>query len=256
MRSALLQFVILAALPFVSCQSAFVGVVPIKLGERLPVEYEGRVATESWLTKACEDVPVPTRESDLKAAHSVEMSVYVLDLEVGEQVTGEFDGRVIASSVDVDSVKEVLDRHHDGVACAILHRSEVTLAARQAGHLAIVNQVAYVDEYEIHPAPGVHLVDPRIEVARDGLLVLVEPGEQSIRFDLVNTRLQRPIPTVEVVDQHTGTDALTLQVPVYSNHRVRVDAPLADDDRGVLISGVPVGPNQVVFVLLHRKDVE
>lgn len=116
-------------------------------------------------------------------------------------------------------------------------------------NLAVLNQVAYVQDFDVQIAQAASIADPIIKVIQDGVILDVRPvvsaDRRFITLELRPTiaQLQRPI-----VEQPTtlGTqNSVTIQLPEVEIQRVRTSIPIPDGST-VLLGGLKESTKQDV----------
>lgn len=116
-------------------------------------------------------------------------------------------------------------------------------------NLAVLNQVAYVQDFDVQIAQAASIADPIIKVIQDGVILDVRPvvsaDRRFITLELRPTiaQLQRPI-----FEQPTtlGTqNSVTIQLPEVEIQRVRTSIPIPDGST-VLLGGLKESTKQDV----------
>ena len=137
-------------------------------------------------------------------------------------------------------------------------------------NLTVMNQVAYVQDYDVEIAQGASIADPIISVVEDGVILDVRPvvsaDRRFITLELRPTvaQLRRPIDTFNTTLGASG-NTVTIQLPELEISRVRTSVPMPDGgtvllggfkvhEQRDLRSGVPI-LNQIPLVsfLFERK---
>jgi type II secretory pathway component GspD/PulD (secretin) len=107
-------------------------------------------------------------------------------------------------------------------------------------NLTVLNQVAYVRDYDVEIAQGASIADPLIDVVQDGVILDVKPVVSADRrFITLEVRptvaeLKRPI--AELATGLGSATAVTLQLPELEISRVRTTLPIPDGGT-VLLGG-------------------
>ena len=114
-------------------------------------------------------------------------------------------------------------------------------------NIAVMNQVAYVQDFDVEIAQGASIADPVIDVIQDGVILDVRPVVSADRrFILMEMRptvaeLQRPI---EERPTSLGTQqTVTIQLPEVDIQRVRTTVPMPDGGT-VMLGGLKVSEKQ------------
>jgi type II secretory pathway component GspD/PulD (secretin) len=122
-------------------------------------------------------------------------------------------------------------------------------------NLTVMNQIAYVQDFDVEIAQGASIADPVVNVVQDGVILDVRPVVSADRrFITLEVRptvatLRRPI--AEITTTLGGASSVTIQLPELEIARVRTSVPMPDggtvmlggmklSDRQDLRSGVPV----------------
>ncbi|MBM3977303.1 MAG: hypothetical protein FJ299_09970 [Planctomycetes bacterium] len=110
-------------------------------------------------------------------------------------------------------------------------------------NLTVLNQVAYVRDYDVEIAQGASIADPLIDVVQDGVILDVKPVVSADRrFITLEVRptvavLKRPID--ELATGLGSQTAVTIQLPELEISRVRTTLPIPDGGT-VLLGGFKV----------------
>ena len=136
-------------------------------------------------------------------------------------------------------------------------------------NLTVLNQLAYVQDFDVEIAQGASIADPIVNVVEDGVILDVRPVVSADRrFITLEMRptvavLRRPI--AEVTTTLGAASSVTIQLPELEISRVRTSVPMPDgstvmlggmklSERQDLRSGIPI-LNQipVLSFLFERK---
>jgi type II secretory pathway component GspD/PulD (secretin) len=136
-------------------------------------------------------------------------------------------------------------------------------------NLTVLNQIAYIYDYDVEIAQAASIADPQVEVIEDGVILDVRPvvsaDRRYITLEMRPTvaELVRPIP--EFTTSLGGGTAVTIQLPELEISRVRTSVPMPDGATVLLggmkireerkqQSGIPI-LNKIPFVsfLFERK---
>ena len=123
-----------------------------------------------------------------------------------------------------------------------LNAQNLTVLNNERGHVAVINQTAYVRDFDVEVAQAAFIADPKIDVIQDGVVLDVKPtvsqDRRKVTMELQPTvaELLRPIPTFSTSLAGT-TQPVTLQLPQL---RVRSfsTAVTVPDGGSVLIGGL------------------
>jgi len=114
-------------------------------------------------------------------------------------------------------------------------------------NLSVLNQVAYVQDFDVEIAQAASIADPIVAVIQDGVILDVRPvvsaDRRFITLELRPTiaELQRPI--AEKVTTLGSQNSVTIQLPQVEIQRVRTSIPMPDGGT-VLLGGMKVSEKQ------------
>jgi type II secretory pathway component GspD/PulD (secretin) len=123
----------------------------------------------------------------------------------------------------------------------------ITVYNTARGNLAVLNQVAYVQDFNVEIAQAASIADPIVNVVQDGVTLDVRPVVSADRrFITLELRptiavLRRPIR--EVVTTLGSQNSVTIQLPEVDYQRVRTSIPMPDGGT-VLLGGMKVSDRQ------------
>lgn len=115
-------------------------------------------------------------------------------------------------------------------------------------NLAVMNQVAYVQDFDVEIAQAASIADPIISVVEDGVILDVRPVVSADRrFVTLEVRptvaeLQRPIRTFVTTLAASGS-SVTIQLPEVEKSMIKTSIPMPDGGT-VLLGGMKVHQNQ------------
>ncbi|HKX45318.1 MAG TPA: hypothetical protein VJP77_01245, partial [Planctomycetota bacterium] len=115
-------------------------------------------------------------------------------------------------------------------------------------NLSVLNQVAYVADYDVEIATGSAIADPIIQVVEEGVVLDVRPtvsaDRRYITLEMRPTvaELVRPIREFQTSIALLGT--VTIQLPELDIQRVRTTVPIPDGGT-VLLGGLKIHENEV-----------
>lgn len=114
-------------------------------------------------------------------------------------------------------------------------------------NIAVLNQVAYVQDFDVEIAQASSIADPIIDVIQDGVVLDVKPVVSADRrFIVMELRptvatLRRPIR--EVATTLSSQNPVTIQLPELDIQRVRTTVPMPDGGT-VMLGGLKVSEKQ------------
>jgi Flp pilus assembly secretin CpaC len=123
-----------------------------------------------------------------------------------------------------------------------LNGQNLTVLNNERGHVAVINQTAYVRDFDVEVAQAAFIADPKIDVIQDGIVLDVKPtvshDRRSITLEMQPTvaELVRPIPTFSTSLAGT-TQPVTVQLPQL-NVRSFATTVQVPDGGSVLIGGL------------------
>ncbi|MBK8097807.1 MAG: hypothetical protein IPK26_11910 [Planctomycetes bacterium] len=100
----------------------------------------------------------------------------------------------------------------------VVNSQTLSVMDKERGHVAVINQTAYVRDFDVEVAQASFIADPKVDVIQDGLVLDVKPVIQHdrkyITLELTPTvaELTRPIPTF-TTSLAGSTLPVTLQLP-------------------------------------------
>ncbi|MEM1450190.1 MAG: hypothetical protein AAF957_19345 [Planctomycetota bacterium] len=209
----------------------------------LPIDYSAKVAPGVWRfeTPVLEG-DLTTESADPAALESgpfieIDASFTPLTLDQVEELFGHRRVGPWAVTVSRTAGRRVLAE----LGAAPAHSQIVVVADGQKGDVAIVNQVAYIERFDVESTSTATIGDPIIGVASDGIEVTfvgrIEGDRIALEIELAQSELQRPIQEVDV--QLPGAlNTATIHQPVTSQQNVKI-TPTVDGRTDVLI-GVPL----------------
>jgi len=115
-------------------------------------------------------------------------------------------------------------------------------------NLTVMNQVAYVQDFDVEIAQSASIADPIVAVVEDGVVLDVRPvvsaDRRFITLELRPTvaELQRPIGSF-TTSLGSGSNTVTIQLPELEISRVRTSVPMPDGGT-VLLGGFKVHDSQ------------
>lgn len=114
-------------------------------------------------------------------------------------------------------------------------------------NLSVMNQVAYVQDFDVEIAQAASIADPIVDVVQDGVVLDVRPVVSADRrFIMMELRptvatLKRPIK--EIATTLGSQNAVTIQLPELDIQRVRTTVPMPDGAT-VMLGGLKVSEKQ------------
>jgi type II secretory pathway component GspD/PulD (secretin) len=123
----------------------------------------------------------------------------------------------------------------------------ITLYNTARGNLSVVNEVAYVQDFNVEIAQGASIADPIVNVVRDGIVLDVRPvvsaDRRFITLELRPTIATLVRPIREVSTTLGSQNSVTIQLPEVNVQRVRTSIPMPDGGT-VLLGGTKISDKQ------------
>lgn len=148
-------------------------------------------------------------------------------------------GWTLLNDIQLNMILRAVEKRADG---EIVNSQTLSVVNKGRGHVAVINQTAYVRDFDVEVAQAAFIADPKVDVIQDGLVLDVQPIIQNdrkyITLNLNPTvaELQRPIPTF-TTSLAGSTLPVTLQLPnlTVTNFATTVRVP---DGGTVLLGGL------------------
>ncbi|MBX3473409.1 MAG: hypothetical protein KF754_03435 [Planctomycetes bacterium] len=134
--------------------------------------------------------------------------------------------------VDNPEVNAILRAVRKRERATLLTAPRITVHNTQRAHVSILNEVAYIRDFEVNTAAGVAAADPVVDIIRDGIVLDVRPtisaDRRYVTLELRPTLavLLRPIPTF-LTSLGVGTP-VAIQTPQLSLQRIRTTVTVPD----------------------------
>ena len=123
----------------------------------------------------------------------------------------------------------------------------ITVHNTARGNLSVLNQVAYVQDFNVEIAQGASIADPIVAVVQDGVILDVRPvvsaDRRFITLELRPTVAELRRPLTEIVTTLGSQNSVTIQLPEVDLRRVRTSIPMPDGGT-VLLGGLKVSDRQ------------
>ncbi|MCG3182397.1 MAG: hypothetical protein ICCCNLDF_00459 [Planctomycetes bacterium] len=134
--------------------------------------------------------------------------------------------------IDNPEVNAILRAVRKRERATMLTAPRITVHNTQRAHVSILNEVAYIRDFDTNTATGVAVADPVVDVIRDGIVLDVRPtisaDRRYVTLELRPTlaTLLRPIPTF-TTSLGVGTP-VAIQTPQLTLQRIRTTITLPD----------------------------
>ena len=123
----------------------------------------------------------------------------------------------------------------------------ITVYNTARANLAVLNQVAYVQDFNVEIAQAASIADPIVNVIQDGVVLDVRPvvsaDRRFITLELRPTIAQLRRPIAEIITTLGSQNSVTIQLPEVEIQRVRTSIPMPDGGT-VLLGGMKVSDKQ------------
>jgi general secretion pathway protein D len=148
-------------------------------------------------------------------------------------------GWTLIDDTQLNLILRAVEKRQDA---EIMNSQILSVLNRERGHVAVINQTAYVRDFDVEVAQAAFIADPKIDVIQDGIVLDVTPvihhDRKYITLNLNPTvaELQRPIPTF-TTSLAGSTLPVTLQLPNLTVTNFATTAKVPDGGT-VLIGGL------------------
>jgi hypothetical protein len=206
--------------------------------------------------------PAPAESGPL---HNIEARILDIPLKDAARLLGP--GRPTADTphhiLDAEAAERLLRNVQATEGAAVVSSPRVTVYDGQKANVSMLNQVSFVQDYDIEVLKdGTQVADPIIGVLHEGITLDFQPqrtpdGKAAV-IEFVGTWsvLQRPIPDKEV---DVGGQTVTIQLPELDVAKARASVRVPDGGYVLLGGGVPFGKGDARVervVLLHAKQIQ
>ncbi|MBX3461759.1 MAG: hypothetical protein KF830_01195 [Planctomycetes bacterium] len=148
-------------------------------------------------------------------------------------------GWTLIDDTQLNMILRAVEKRQDA---EIMNSQILSVLNRERGHVAVINQTAYVRDFDVEVAQAAFIADPKVDVIQDGIVLDVTPvihhDRKYITLNLNPTvaELQRPIPTF-TTSLAGSTLPVTLQLPNLTVTNFATTAKVPDGGT-VLIGGL------------------
>jgi len=148
-------------------------------------------------------------------------------------------GWTLIDDTQLNMILRAVEKRQDG---EVVNSQILSVVNKGRGHVAVINQTAYVRDFDVEVAQAAFIADPKVDVIQDGIVLDVSPTILNDRkYIILNlnptvAELQRPIPTF-TTSLAGSTLPVTLQLPnlTVTNFSTTVKVP---DGGTVLLGGL------------------
>jgi type II secretory pathway component GspD/PulD (secretin) len=148
-------------------------------------------------------------------------------------------GWTLIGDTQLNMILRAVEKRQDS---EVVNSQILSVVNKGRGHVAVINQTAYVRDFDVEVAQAAFIADPKVDVIQDGIVLDVQPiilnDRKYIILNLNPTvaELQRPIPTF-TTSLAGSTLPVTVQLPnlTVTNFSTTVKVP---DGGTVLLGGL------------------
>lgn len=148
-------------------------------------------------------------------------------------------GWTLLGDTELSMILRAVEKQQNG---EVVNSQILSVLNRERGHVAVINQTAYVRDFDVEVAQASFIADPKVDVIQDGFVLDVQPVVQhdrkyvTLNLNPTVAELTRPIPTF-TTSLAGSTLPVTLQLPnlTVTNFSTTVKVP---DGGTVLLGGL------------------
>lgn len=148
-------------------------------------------------------------------------------------------GWTLVNDLQFNMILQAIEKQENA---EVMNSQLLTVMNNERGHVAVINQTAYVRDFDVEVAQASFIADPKVDVIQDGIVLDVQPIIQQDRKYIIMqlqptvAELTRPIPTF-TTSLAGSTLPVTLQLPnlTVTNFSTTVKLP---DGGTVLLGGL------------------
>jgi type II secretory pathway component GspD/PulD (secretin) len=165
---------------------------------------------------------------------------HVFDRALGSKITNTGGAVIQWSLVDDTSISMILRAVEKTQEGRLLQAPSVTVYNTQRANITLINQLTYIQDFDVEVAQTAFIADPIIGIIQDGLVLDVQPTVSHDRKYITLTlrptiaNLVRPIPTF-TTSLGAFTTPVTIQVPELRVERAATTVRVPDG--GTLLMG-------------------
>lgn len=148
-------------------------------------------------------------------------------------------GWTLLGDTELNMILRAVEKQQNG---EVVNSQILSVLNHERGHVAVINQTAYVRDFDVEVAQASFIADPKVDVIQDGFVLDVQPVVQhdrkyvTLNLNPTVAELTRPIPTF-TTSLAGSTLPVTLQLPnlTVTNFSTTVKVP---DGGTVLLGGL------------------
>lgn len=138
-----------------------------------------------------------------------------------------------------------------------LTQQRLSVRPLEVAQMAVINQTAYVKDFDVEIAQGQFIADPIVDVVQDGIktetaVSPLESGRLGVSLETVVSELARPIPTF-TTQLGAGTAPVTIQLPSVSSTKIEAAVEI-EGDQIVLMAPPPLNGKRFIFIVTVEND--
>lgn len=190
----------------------------------------------------------------------LQCKIYEVDPVNAAQVFDPAKMHLRADRVDREGAERLFEEFGAQEAQGLAFSPTLSIHRGGSGHIAVTNEFAYIESFDLETFGHTTIGDPQIGVGRDGLLIRIQTAEGedgspcAFDFCLDLAHLQRPIQ--EVTSTLPGFHTkMTIQTPVFATQRIELATVLGDDE-ALIVGPVPAfqGDRTLLLMITARPD--
>lgn len=149
--------------------------------------------------------------------------------------------------LDAEAAAALLRRVKQHAGAKIVSAPRLTVYDRQEANVSLLNQVSYVQDYDIEVQGQKTIADPIVDVVQEGIVIQFTPAcaengtDVALEFEGTFSSLQRPIPEKQI---ELGGQKVTIQLPQVEVGRIRESVVVPSGGWVLLGGGVTFQPRQ------------
>jgi len=253
---------VLTALALASCASApeRPGLPGLVHQGNFPVEYRAQLRSVNPLDGLLDQGPFIQGDGDEEIVE-VACTIVSLDREAAEELTGWAIDRPHAWSTTRKAAYEFTEAAQDARGAEVVSEQLLALYDGQTGYVTVLNQIAYIEGFDVEYGEHQTIADPSIGVATDGVVLtlrtelLPEMEKTALDVSLQIADLERPIHVVEA--QLPGMlTPVSIQQPVCSSQTMNAAVEIGPEECLVLVAHHPKSPGSFLFAFLTADPLD
>jgi hypothetical protein len=229
--------------------AAFAPIAELTPETDFELSYSGGIGSRQAPT----DLPSPeTAEGEPGPIYTVEVRILSAGPEAARSMFGDRAIEIGASSLAAGEVTpELLAK------ATLLSAPRLSVYEKQRGHIAVINQVAYVSGFALSGENATRVADPVVDTANEGLLVNlhVTSADESkliLSVGITMSEVVKPVPVHRV--KLYGAE-MQIQTPVVYTQQMSAAGEISKD-RVLVLTGMMGRNNEIYTVLISGKRAD